>query len=453
MNWQPNRYHPGTGDSVTHAVDLAVPDIGDFKDIPVIEVLVKVGDFVKCGESLVTLESDKATLDIPADMPGRVSAIKIAPGDRVSKGSLLLTLEPENAQTHAPSVGPSTQSSPGDIAADAPYPPLLSVSKPEQGPPAHSGLTLVTANREHTSSGENRFHASPSIRRAARELAVDLSHVHGSGPRGRILKSDLQNHVRSALSTPPAKAADTATPAPPARSAVDFSKFGAIERHPLSRIRRISGMALARNWSTIPHVTNFEEADITDLDRLRADLNSEFKSGPKITLVSFLVKACAATLRVFPSVNASLDGEEVVIKKYVHVGVAVDTPGGLLVPVVRNADQLGVREIASIIAARAVEAKEGKLKVSDMEGGCFTISSLGGVGNTGFTPIINAPEVAILGVCKASIQPRWDGKQFLPRQVLPLALSWDHRVLDGVQAARFLVHLSLLIQDFRRVSV
>jgi pyruvate dehydrogenase E2 component (dihydrolipoamide acetyltransferase) len=406
---------------MTHAVDLSVPDIGDFKDIPVIEVLVKVGDFVKCGESLVTLESDKATLDVPAEMPGRVSAIKIAPGDRVSKGSLLLTLEPENVQTHAP--------------------------------PAHSGLTLVTANREHTSSGENRFHASPSIRRAARELAVDLSHVHGSGPRGRILKSDLQNHVRSALSTPPAKAADTATPAPPARSAVDFSKFGAIERQPLSRIRRISGMALARNWSTIPHVTNFEEADITDLDRLRADLNSEFKSGPKITLVSFLVKACAATLRVFPSVNASLDGEEVVIKKYVHVGVAVNTPGGLLVPVVRNADQLGVREIACIIAARAVEAKEGKLKASDMEGGCFTISSLGGIGNTGFTPIINAPEVAILGVCKAAIQPRWDGKQFLPRQVLPLALSWDHRVLDGVEAARFLVHLSLLIQDFRRVSV
>jgi pyruvate dehydrogenase E2 component (dihydrolipoamide acetyltransferase) len=267
------------------------------------------------------------------------------------------------------------------------------------------------------------------------------------------LKSDLQNFVRTIMSIPPAQTADENAPARETRPAIDFSRFGAIERQALSRIRRISGVALARNWSTIPHVTNFEEADITDLDRLRAELNSDSKSDPKITVVSFLVKACAATLRAFPSVNASLDGTEVVFKKYVHVGVAVDTQGGLLVPVVRNADQLGVREIASIIAARAAEAKEGKLKASEMEGGCFTISSLGAVGNTGFTPIINAPEVAILGVCKAAIQPRWDGKQFLPRLILPLALSWDHRVLDGVEAARFLVHLSVLLQDFRRVSL
>jgi pyruvate dehydrogenase E2 component (dihydrolipoamide acetyltransferase) len=476
MNWKPNRCHPGAGEPVTHAVDLAVPDIGDFKDIPIIEVLVKVGDSVELGDTLVTLESDKATLDVPAEIPGRISAIKVASGDRVSKGSLLLTLEPENSQAHIPNVGSSTQHFAAGTAAGAPVPSLFTVFGDEQNgtspvistvvaedptdgilraqrPSAPPGLTLVPPSREFASSGGDRFHASPSIRRAARELAIDLSRVQGSGPRGRVLKSDLQNYVRAVMSIPPAKTAEESVPAVAARSAIDFSKFGVIERQSLSRIRRISGVALAHNWSTIPHVTNFEEADITDLDRLRAELNSQSKSDPKITLVSFLVKACAATLRAFPSVNASLDGSEVVFKKYVHVGVAVDTPGGLLVPVVRNADQLGVREIASIIAARAAEAKEGKLKASQMEGGCFTISSLGGIGNTGFTPIINAPEVAILGVCKAAIQPRWDGKQFLPRQILPLALSWDHRVLDGVEAARFLVHLSVLLQDFRRVSL
>jgi pyruvate dehydrogenase E2 component (dihydrolipoamide acetyltransferase) len=409
-------------------------------------------------------------------MPGRISAIKVASGDRVSKGSLLLTLEPENAQAHIPNVGSSTQDFASSTAAGAPVPSLLTVFGEKQNgtspvisaavtedptdgilraqrPSAPPDLTLVPPGREFASSGGNRFYASPSIRRAARELAIDLSRVQGSGPRGRVLKSDLQNHVRAIMSIPPAKTTEESVPAVAARSAIDFSKFGAIERQPLSRIRRISGVALARNWTTIPHVTNFEEADITDLDRLRAELNSQSKSDPKITLLSFLVKACAVTLRAFPSVNASLDGLEVVLKKYVHVGVAVDTPGGLLVPVVRNADQLGVREIASIIAARAAEAKEGKLQASQMEGGCFTISSLGGIGNTGFTPIINAPELAILGVCKAATQPRWNGTQFLPRQILPLALSWDHRVLDGVEAARFLVHLSVLLHDFRRVSL
>jgi pyruvate dehydrogenase E2 component (dihydrolipoamide acetyltransferase) len=425
---------------MTHVVDLLVPDIGDFKDIPIIEVLVKVGDSIQRGDPLVTLESDKATLEVPAEVPGRISQIRIAPGDRVSKGSLLLTLEPQTGAIAAP-IATATAAQP-DMA---PHPQRL-MTPPE--------LTLVRPTRESVSDAANRLYASPSVRRVARELAVDLTGVRGSGPRGRILKTDVQDHVRTTMGKmQAANAVADEAPATPARPTVDFSKFGSIERQPLARIRRISGVALTRNWSTIPHVTNFEEADITELERLRAELHSEAKSGPKITLVSFLVKACAAALRAFPSVNSSLDGNDVILKKYVNIGVAVDTPGGLLVPVIPNADQLGVREIAGLIAARAAEAKSGKLQPAAIEGGCFTLSSLGGIGNTGFTPIINAPEVAILGVTRAAVQPRWDGNQFVPRQILPLALSWDHRALDGAEAARFLVYIASLLQDFRRVSL
>ena len=426
---------------MTQTVEFAVPDIGDFKDVPIIEVLVKVGDIIKPGDPLVTLESDKATLEVPAEIPGRVAAVKIVRGDRVSKGSALLTLE--SAEVATPDTTP-------DSGAGA-QPPVEQPRVPRR--PEGAALTLVQTGGASAHSDGSRLYASPSVRRAARELGVDLSRIQGSGPRGRVLASDVQDHVRAVMRTPPATATSETVPSAAAHPAVDFSRFGPVERQPLSRIRRISGAALARNWSSIPHVTNFEEADVTELDRLRAELSSEWKSDPKISIVSFLVKACAVSLRAFPSVNSSLDGAEIVLKRYVHVGVAVDTPSGLLVPVVRNADQLGVREIATTIAARANEAKEGKLKATQMEGGCFTISSLGGIGNTGFTPIINAPEVAILGVCKATLKPRWNGKEFVPRLILPLALSWDHRVLDGVEAARFLVHLSELLQDFRRVSL
>ena len=296
-----------------------------------------------------------------------------------------------------------------------------------------------------------RIYASPSIRRVGKELGVDLTGVLGSGQGGRILAEDVHQYVRARMTEKTASAEVTTFPRSIPAATVDFSKFGEIERQKLSRIRRISGPALTRNWTTIPHVTNFDEADTTDLEKFRVTINAERPELPKLTLLSFLVKACASTLKTLPNFNASIDGEEIILKKYVNVGVAVDTPGGLLVPVLRNADQMGLGEIATILSAKAALARNGKLQASDMEGGCFTISSLGGVGGSGFTPIINAPELAILGVGKAKTQPVWDGEGFLPRLVVPLSLSWDHRALDGVAAARFLVNLVRLLEDFRRL--
>jgi pyruvate dehydrogenase E2 component (dihydrolipoamide acetyltransferase) len=295
-------------------------------------------------------------------------------------------------------------------------------------------------------------YASPSIRRIGHVLGVDLAEVKGTGRHGRILAEDVHQFVRARMS---ALAADGSLTNPrfPAAPKVDFSRYGDVERQPLSRIRRISGSALARNWATIPHVTNFDEADITQTEDFRRALNAEGPTNPKVTLLSFLVKACAATLKAMPAFNASLDGDEMVLKKYVNIGVAVDTAHGLLVPVIRGAHQLGIRDIAADLAAKAAVARDGKLKPSDMEGGCFTISSLGGVGGSGFTPIINAPELAILGVGRARMQPRWDGEKFAPRLILPLMLSWDHRALDGVAAARFLVQLIAFLEDFRRISL
>jgi pyruvate dehydrogenase E2 component (dihydrolipoamide acetyltransferase) len=433
-------------DTVTmaSAIELRVPDIGDFSDVPVIELMVKPGDVVRLEDSVATLESEKATLDVPANVAGRVLTLEVTRGSRVSKGTLLMTLEPMGSTTpiEAPVAAPLTESPRASVNPSAPS------SRSDSEP-----LTPIGNELPRAPVSNMRIYASPSVRRIGRDLGVDLNGVEGSGRGGRITAEDVRRFVRERLSQPDSvvetlKVANT-LPA----STVDFAKYGEIARKPLSRIRRISAATLARNWATIPHVTNFDSADITDLEQFRKSLLQERTDGLKVTLLSFLVRASAATLRAMPAFNASLDGEQVVLKQYVHIGVAVDTHDGLLVPVLRNADQLGVIAIASALAQKADLARNGKLKAAEMEGGCFTISSLGGIGGSGFTPIINAPELAILGVGKARLEPRWNGNEFLPRLILPLCLSWDHRALDGVAAARFLVHLVGALEDFRRVSL
>lgn len=442
-------------------IEVRVPDIGDFKDIPIIELLVKPGDVIQPGDPLLTLESDKATLDVPAPLGGRVASVAVAPGNKVSHGNLILRLiSAELSEVQAadvltvPDVAEMTRAPtaaifgapPPELATSTPVGPML--TPVESASSAAPSLSRTAPPREIHSG---RVYAGPSIRLLARSLGVDLTGVVGSGRRGRVLLEDVHTAVRARMAiTQSAPPAGRTTPLP-SQPAIDFSKFGTIERQPLSRIRRISGPALARNWATIPHVTNFDEADVTELEKFRLSVNAERGAGVKVTMLSFLVKACASALRSFPGFNASLDGCDLILKKYVHVGVAVDTDAGLLVPVVRDADRSGLLRIADEIGAKAASARAGKLKLADMEGGCFTVSSLGGIGGTGFTPIINAPEVAILGAGKAAIRPQWDGQQFQPRLILPLSLSWDHRALDGAAAARFLVHLVQLLQDFRRV--
>jgi pyruvate dehydrogenase E2 component (dihydrolipoamide acetyltransferase) len=422
--------------TATSPVEVRVPDIGDFKDIPIIEVLVKPGDRLSVDDTIATLESEKATLDVPSSVAGTILSVEVEPGHRVSKGSILLVLQPEGMAST-----PVTALTPVAMPAQEPLRPLNAPEAEPVAPPVR---------RESTVS---RIYASPSVRRIGRELGVDLKALKGSGRGGRILTEDVQQFVRQEMSRSSHEASRSGTSASSGAPPVDFSRFGEVERQPLSRIRKISGTALARNWATIPHVTNFDEADVTELEKFRQVLNAERKDGLKITFLSFLVKAVAATLKTMPQFNASLDGDVLVLKKYVHIGVAVDTSGGLVVPVLKNADKLGLLEIAKSISAVAVSARDGKLKLADMEGGTFTVSSLGGIGGTGFTPIINAPELAILGAGKAAIRPRWDGSAFLPRLILPISLSWDHRALDGVAAAQFLVHFVRLLEDFRRVAL
>jgi pyruvate dehydrogenase E2 component (dihydrolipoamide acetyltransferase) len=439
---------------------VSVPDIGDFKDISVIEILVKSGDRVSKDSPLVVLESDKATLDVPSPEEGIVKELKMAIGDRVSVGSVILTLEGVDRES-----APVVQAPPHMAPTVAPAP-----AKPEIPVPANTLSDAIILARPALQkaediaphSAERRVHASPSIRRIARELGVDLTAVRGSGPRGRIVRNDLQQFVKTALAT---RIADAPTVAGEADDRgfelnlvpwpqVDFAKFGPVERAPLSKIRKISAANLTRNSVAIPHVTNFEDADITELDAFRRELNAENQlATSKLTILPFVIKAVGATLAKYPFFNSSLDGDELVLKRYFHVGFAADTPNGLVVPVIRDVDTKGLSQIASEAAALAAQARDGKLKSADMQGGCFTVSSLGGVGGTGFTPIINAPEVAILGVTRAQMRPVWDGKEFRPRLILPLMLSWDHRVVDGVAAARFLVHLSELLADFRRVML
>jgi pyruvate dehydrogenase E2 component (dihydrolipoamide acetyltransferase) len=430
------------------AIPVKVPDIGDFKDVPVIEVFVKPGDAVKPEDPLVTLESDKATMDVPAPSAGVVKELKVKVGDKVSEGSVILLLETASAPQPAASGSAKT-----DAPAAPSATPETAVAAPAAAKPAAAPSAAPVDNEVFKVA-----HASPSVRAFARVLGVDLSRVKGSGPKDRILQEDVQNYVKRVVS---GAAAAPAAAAPGGAALgllpwpqVDFAKFGAVESKPLSRIKKISGANLHRNWVMIPHVTNHEDADITDLEAFRVQLNKENeKSGIKVTMLAFLIKVSVAALKKFPEFNASLDGENLIYKKYFHIGFAADTPNGLVVPVIKNADQKGVLAIAKEMGELSAKAREGKLGPTDMQGGCFSISSLGGIGGTYFTPIINAPEVAILGVCRSSTRPVWDGKQFVPRLILPLSLSWDHRVIDGAAAARFNSHLVALLGDMRRVML
>jgi pyruvate dehydrogenase E2 component (dihydrolipoamide acetyltransferase) len=459
---------PGEGASPTPPAgatqEVRVPDIGDFKDVPIIEVFVKPGDVVKPDDALVTLESDKATMDVPAPFGGVVEGVRVSVGDKVSEGTVLLSMK--TAQTGAePASRATPPSQPAD--ADRAVPPVSAeraapaASQPAPMPEADSSAPMPAATAPAAPVDREAFraaHASPSVRKFARELGVDLSQVSGSGPKGRILQEDVQQFVKRALSAPTAAAAG----APGAITGggelnllpwpkVDFAKFGAIESKPLSRIKKISGANLARNWVMIPHVTQFDEADVTDLEALRVALNKENeKAGIKVTMLAFLIKASVAALRKFPDFNTSIEGESLVYKRYYNIGFAADTPNGLVVPVLKNADQKGVLQIAKEMGELSAKAREGKLGPADMQGGCFSISSLGGIGGTAFTPIINAPEVAIMGVSRSVQKPVWDGKEFAPRLTLPLSLSYDHRVIDGAQAARFTTYFAGLLADMRR---
>ncbi|HUL64668.1 MAG TPA: dihydrolipoyllysine-residue acetyltransferase [Burkholderiaceae bacterium] len=437
-----------------------VPDIGDFKDVEVIEVLVKAGDRVGQEQSLITVESDKASMEIPSPSEGVVEALQVKIGDKVSEGTPILTLRASSVGAAASSASRASE------LERAPAPaPRESAPAPAASPGSSDFAVEMGARPAVGPTGAAaalKPHASPSVRRFARELGVDLAGVRGSGPKGRITQDDVRELVKSVLAggARPA-AAPHGAPAGtglalnlPAWPSVDFAKFGPVERIELSRVRRISGPNLARNWVVIPHVTNNEDADVTELEAFRVQLNSE-KNPAKVTLLAFLIKACVATLKKFPDFNSSLDpaGDAIFRKNYYHIGFAADTPNGLVVPVVKDADKKGIFEIAQETAALAAKAREGKLALADIQGGTFSISSLGGIGGTSFTPIINAPEVAILGVCRSVMRPLWDGKAFVPRLILPLSLSWDHRVVDGASAARFNLHLAQLLADFRRVML
>jgi len=443
-------------------IEVKVPDIGDFTDVPVIEVLVKPGDAVKAEDSLVTLESDKATMDVPAPAAGTVKSVGVKVGDKVSEGHLILTLE-QAADAPAPAqAAPAAKAAQPAAPATAPAAPAAATPPPAAAAPAAAPTAAAPPVQAPAAPSApiddaafRKAHASPSVRAHARALGVDLSQIKGSGPAGRILQQDVENYVKQVMSG--AKVAGAVAGAGGAALGllpwpqVDFAKFGPIETKPLSRIKKIAGANLHRNWVLIPHVTNHDDADITELEAFRVQLNKENeKAGIKVTLLAFLIKACVWALKKFPEFNASLDGENLVLKQYYHIGFAADTPNGLVVPVIRNADQKGLLAIAGEMAELSAKAREGKLGPADMQGGCFSISSLGGIGGTYFTPIINAPEVAILGVCRSSMRPVWDGKQFAPRLMLPLSLSWDHRVIDGAAAARFNTYLASLLADMRR---
>lgn len=490
--------------------ELTVPDIGDVAEAAVIEILVKPGDTIKPEQSLITIESDKASMEVPASTGGVLKELRLKLGDKVGHGTVVGVLETAGA---APVAGPAAQpplSGPGETvdavpaegstgtaesarpptaapapAADsapspqpAPAPAAPAASAPAASPPATSAPapSLTPANGGGRSQPTAALppmeapqttgtsHASPSVRRFARELGVALAQVQGTGPKGRITQADVQNHVKDVMAR---TSAPGATPAGSSAGSadlggmtllpwpkVDFTKYGPVERQPLSRIKKISGANLHRNWVRIPHVTNNDEADITELEALRLKLNEEHaKAGVKFTMLAFLLKACASVLRKFPQFNASLDGDDLVLKQYVHIGFAADTPNGLVVPVIRDVDAKSLTQLAQETAALAAKAREGKLSPGEMQGGTFSISSLGGFGGTTFTPIINAPEVAILGVCRAAMKPVWNGSAFEPRLMLPLSLSYDHRVIDGASAARFNTALAGLLADFRRVLV
>ncbi len=450
---------PAAAPGGSRSIDSLVPDIGDFDSVSVIELLVKPGDVVKAEQSLITVESDKASMEIPAAQAGVVKSLAVKLGDKVAKGSLVAVLEVAEAASSAAAAAPAAAPAPAPAAAAAA---ALAPLAPAASSPV-SAASPAAAPAPASSSGLP--HASPSIRKLARELGVPLAEVSGSGPKGRITPDDLQAFVKRVMAGDQQTVAQKArAPAPAAAASgggipgllawpqVDFAKFGPVERKELGRIQKISGANLHRNWVMIPHVTNHDDADITELEAFRVKLNQENeKSGIKVTMLAFLIKACVAALKQFPQFNASLDGDALVFKQYFHIGFAADTPNGLMVPVIRDADRKGILQISQEMSALAKKARDGKLSPAEMSGGCFSISSLGGIGGRYFTPIINAPEVAILGVCRSTTEPVWDGSAFQPRLVLPLSLSWDHRVIDGAAAARFNAFLVQTLGDLRRV--
>jgi pyruvate dehydrogenase E2 component (dihydrolipoamide acetyltransferase) len=451
-------------------IEIQVPDIGDFDEVTVIELMVKPGDTVKAEQSLITVESDKASMEIPSSHAGVVKEIKIKLGDKVKEGSLVLTLESANTLAPAQEGTPPPQPSPLQVeGSKGPVAPVV----PAQAAPVLVAVAVPVAPaavaedaHQPTVLALNLPHASPSVRKFARELGVPLGEVKGSGNKGRITEADVQAFTRAVMSGATKTLATSAQPASAAAGSgndgaglglipwpvVDFTKFGPVERKDRPRIKKISAANLHRNWVMIPHVTNHDDADITDLEAFRVSTNKENeKSGIKVTMLAFLIKACVAALKKFPEFNSSIDGDQLVYKQYFHIGFAADTPNGLMVPVIKDADKKGIFQISTEMGELAKKARDGKLSPGEMSGACFTISSLGGIGGRYFTPIINAPEVAILGVCKSQIEPVWDGKAFVPRLMLPLSLSWDHRVIDGAGAARFNVYLAQILGDFRRV--
>jgi pyruvate dehydrogenase E2 component (dihydrolipoamide acetyltransferase) len=446
----------------SQTIDIRVPDIGDFKDVAVIELLVKPGDSVKVEQSLLTVESDKASMEIPSPAAGVLKELKVKLGDKVNAGDFIGLLE------GAPSSSPPPAAE-GRVGAPPEAPPPQ--PSPEGGERQTTGERTPAAERtvptaalpphEPSAPTGQLPHASPSVRKFARELGVPLDEVKGTGPKGRVTVEDVQAFTKSVMKGEASTKAASKAGAGGGEALgllpwpkVDFTKFGPVERKDLGRIKKISGANLHRNWVMIPHVCNHDDADITELEAFRVQLNKENeKSGIKVTMLAFLIKACVAALKKFPDFNASLDGDQLVLKQYYHVGFAADTPNGLVVPVIKDADKKGVLQISQEMADLAKKARDGKLGPSDMSGAGFTISSLGGIGGRYFTPIINAPEVSILGVCKSRTEPVWDGKQFQPRLMLPLSLSWDHRVIDGASAARFNAYLGAILSDFRRTML
>lgn len=427
--------------------EIKVPDIGGDTEVSVVEVLIAVGDQVDKEQSLVSLESDKAVIEVPSPLAGTVVQINVSVEDKVSENSPLVVLETAAVTSDKPVASDNLNSIEPNYDEKSGY----SSQTPRPASKAHNALQATVITRS-----DNTNHAGPSVRKYARELGVDITLIAGTGRKGRIVRSDVQTYVNQVV----AGSGNQATTAGELNlipwPKPDYSQYGEIERKALSRIKKISGANLHRNWVRIPHVTNHDETDITDLESLRLELNSEnLDAGIKITLLVFLVKACAAALKQYPNFNASLDGDELVLKQYFNIGFAADTPQGLVVPVIRNVDKKGIVDIAREMASLSGLAREGKLKPEHMQGGCFSISSLGGIGGTYFTPIINAPEVSILGVCRATLKPTWNAEtlQFAPRLILPLSLSWDHRVIDGAEAGRFLAHLKTLLEDFRRISL
>jgi len=468
---------------VAEIKQVLVPDIGDYKDVSVIEVMVKVGDTLNAEDTLLTLETDKAAMDVPSPYAGVVKELHVEIGDKVSQGSLILVLESAEqippseippappfakggVEAAAASASPATAVTQVATAQPPVAPPFFAKGGADSVPAASSPATTAQANAAQPpvvtpplakgGLGGDLAHASPAIRRFARELGVDIAQVKGSGEKGRATKDDVQNFVKAALAQP--RTADKPTGGNGLQvldmPVFDFAKFGAIEIQPLSRIQKISGANLHRNWVTIPHVTQFDEADITDMEAFRKQLGAEYaKQNIKITPLAFMLKAAAAALQAFPKFNASLDGENLILKQYINIGVAVDTPDGLVVPVLRDVDKKGIVQLAKELGEISAKARDKKITAADMQGGCFTISSLGGIGGTAFTPIINAPEVAILGVSRSSMKPVYQDGQFVPRLMLPLSVSYDHRVIDGAAAARFTAYLAKVLADLRRLAL